>query len=470
MILLSRLIIKFLQFVRILILARLLFPQDFGLFGLAALAMSFAEAFFHLGFPQAFIHKEGDQDKYLNTIWTFNVVRGVFLGLLLYFVVAPLSGSFFDNVQVVVLAKFLALATFITSLENISILLIKKKMQFNKFFSYSVINTVAEIILVIALAFFLRNVWAFAIGVVGRNLIATIMSYVIHSYRPKFSFDWQAARELFKFGKWLGFASIVTFLAKQGDYLIIGKLLDAYSLGLYQVAFALGTLMTTEVSRVLENLLFPLFSRIRGQAEYLKRAFTKLFRMTFSIIIPASFGLYILAEEIVGLFYGQRWLEMVPIINVVILISLLLSFKSIVTPLFLGKGNPKIATLTQIVHIIILFALAKPLADLWGVVGIAWAFFIGLLASQLILFIKLRREVNLGVRGFLAIISLPVLASLFMSFILYIIKQLWLPQSPAVLLLYILAGIIVYGLAIYLLDKVFGKKYYQSLLWIKKNI
>jgi len=466
----SRLIIKLLQFVRIIILARLLFPEDFGLFGLATLAMSFTEVFFHLGFSQAFVHRKDNEENYLNTIWTFNVIRFTFLSLILYFVIAPLSGSFFGSQEMVILAKFLSLSLFITGLENISILLMKKKMEFNRFFNYSVINTFLEIGLVIILAFYLRNVWALAIGLVGRSFISTTMSYMIHEYRPRFSFDWQAARELFKFGKWIGLASIISFLAKQGDYLIVGKLLDPHSLGLYQVAFALGTLVTTEVSKVLESLLFPLFSKIRHDSEYLKRAFTKLFRMIFSIIIPASFGLYILAEEVITFFYGEKWLEMVPIIGIVILVSLLLSFKSIVTPLFLGKGDPKISTITQILHIVILFSLSFPLAEKWGVVGVAWAYLIGLLASQLVLFFKLRKEINLGLRGFSAIISLPLVGSLIMSLGLYLLKDFWMIDSLTILLAYIAIGISLYFVSVYLLDRVFGRKYYESLIWIKKNI
>src|SRR3989344_7700331 len=95
MVFIEKFFIKGAQFIRTVIVARLLFPEDFGLFAIASLTLTLTDVFFQTGFESALIYDKEDPKKYLNSAWTVNIIRGIVLGVLMYFVVAPLVGDFF---------------------------------------------------------------------------------------------------------------------------------------------------------------------------------------------------------------------------------------------------------------------------------------------------------------------------------------------------------------------------------------
>jgi len=225
-----------------------------------------------------------------------------------------------------------------------------------------------------------------------------------------------------------------------------------------------------EISKVLCNILFPFFSKIHNNPQLLKISFTELFRLIFTMVIPALTGIYVLAAEIIKIVYGQKWQGMLPILPVIILIAVLNTFQAVVTPLFSGIGRPKISTLVLIIQSIIMFALITPFVRIFGVVGAAWAVFAGLFISQTVLFLQLRATINLGVRGFLKILSLPFLSSGVMYLLINFTKNILAISNFLLLIGYVVYGFLIYFGALYAFDRLFGRKYYQSWLWFKKNI
>jgi len=466
----SRIIIKSIQFFRAVILARLLFPTDFGLFGMASIVISATEVFSQTGFSSAIIHEKENVKNYLNSVWTVNFIRNIFLGFLVYFGAAPLASIFFHNAVVIPLAKALSLTFFLMSFYNIGVVLLDKEMQYNKITLYNIICVVAEVITVVISALILRNVWALVFGVIANRLMAVIFSYYFHPFRPKFTLDLSGARRLFKYGKWVSLAGIIAFLVGQGDNITIGRLLAPDQLGYYLIAFSFGTLPAIEIARVLGNVLFPLFSKIQQDKERLRRTFIRVARIIFSLTIPASVGLFVLAREAVHFVYSDRWLAVVPILYVIILYSFLKSFELVENSLFLGVGKPKTNSVITIIQIIVMFSVIVPLTKIYGPVGTAWSVFVGSVVAQIYALYVLRHEIILGVKGFVRMVSLPVVASLIMFSILYLSKMILPVSNVILLLLYILAGAGIYFFIVLKLDKVFGGRFIHSLELIKKYL
>ncbi len=466
----ERFLIKILYFVRTVVLARLLFPDDFGLFGMAVLAMNVTEVFFQHGFNSALIQKKENVKQYLDTVWTVTLVRNVFLAGLLFFVGAPLAGQFFNNETVVTFAQALAAVFLISGLENIGVVLLQKEMRFNRHVIYLLSGVAAEVIAVIVAAFVLRSPWALVVGVLANKVAHLLASYAVHSYRPRFHFDWEKAKELFRFGKWIGIGGIVAFLVGQGDYLVVGKILDASSLGFYQLAFALGTLPAVELARSLGGILFPLYSKIQNDRQLLNISFIRISRLVFALIIPASFGLAILAKEAVGFVYGERWLPMVPVLYIILLLALLKALDYMINPLFMGIGKPKVTTIVLAVQSVIMFSLIIALTQKYGMVGTGLAVLASLFVAEFILLLKLRKEINLRFRALVKIAALPLLGSLTMAAALHFAKTVVFPDTLPIFILYIAAGAIIYFATLFVLDQIFGKRFYESLIWIKKNI
>jgi len=466
----EKFIIKGMAFVRTVIIARLLLPGDIGLFGLAALAVSVNGVFFQPGFQQALIQEQGDVRKHMDSAWTANLILNVFLAMLLFFVTAPLSGWFFHNAQVVPLARVLALSMLIIGFNNIGITLIQKELRYNRQFVINIIGYGTQWTLTVVFALLFRNVWALVAGAIVGNLIFVILSYLFSEYRPHFNFDFSSARHLFRFGKWVGIAGILSFFISQGDNLTVGRMLNAQTLAFYLTAYSLGTLPATEIVGVIAGILFPLYANLQDDLARLKRAFVRIARLAFAISIPASFGLASLASESVRFVYGTRWLPMVPILYVILLYGLFKGFELITDPLFRGIGKPHVSTGVMAAQAAVMFVLIVPFIRWWGPVGAGIAVLAGFLVAQAIYIHQLRRTIPIGMKTLVEIAGLPMIAAAVMAGLILFAK-IAVPVNTKLLLgAYIVSGVIVYALVLFVLDAIGGSHMRRTVLWVRQNI
>jgi len=190
------------KLIRTIILARLLAPNDFGLFGIAMLALATLQGFSRTGFDQALIQKKEDTEPYLNSAWTVQIIRGFILAIILL-VGAPLVGIFFEEPRAIMLVRVLGASVFLENLKNIGIVYFQKEMEFHKQFVYQFSGTIADIAVAIPAALILQSVWALVFGLLAGNFVRVIVSYIIHPYRPSFRLDWDKSKELFNFGRWV---------------------------------------------------------------------------------------------------------------------------------------------------------------------------------------------------------------------------------------------------------------------------
>ena len=465
----ERTLMKGSQFVRTIIVARLIFPHDIGLFALASLGLSTVSVFVQLGINSAIIQEKKDVRKYLDNAWTANVIRGIFLAVVMFFS-ANLFGRFFDNDAIVMMIRVLGLLALMEGLENIGIVILQKELALNRQFFYDVFGNLIQIGAVILAALISKNAWAMVIGAVIGRLAYLILSYLCHPYRPRLNFDFGGSWHLFKFGRWIALGGIVSFFATRGDSLAIGKLLSVDQLAFYQMAFALGTLPAVEFVKTLGAIFFPLYAKMQEDKDRMRLAFTRIARMISAIIIPASVGMFVLAPDIVRYVYGSRWLSMVPVLYVAILFGLLKSFEFLVGPVFLGVGKPYVSIITMAFQAVVLFAVISPLTRMYGITGTAIAALLGLFAAQLVYAYRLVREIKINPFSIIGQSMLPLLVSAIMCLVLTSLRSFKSIDSFVVLISYIFAGVIVYVIAILLLDKLVGGKFKESYVWIKINI
>ena len=156
---------RVLGFIRTVILARLLSPADFGLFGIAMLVMGALDRLTQTGIEEAIIQRRNAIDEYINVAWTINIIRSLVIFALLYFL-APYAAHFFRDERVVPVIKTISLILLLNALYNIGIVHLKKSLSFNKLFIYRFSGNLADFLVAISVALFLRNVWALVIGYV----------------------------------------------------------------------------------------------------------------------------------------------------------------------------------------------------------------------------------------------------------------------------------------------------------------
>jgi len=406
---------RILQMGKLVVLGQLLAPGDFGLMGIALLTMAALEQFSRLGFDEALIQrKEDDINEYLNTAWVMKVCRGIVLGVLA-FAAAPYVASAFGEPRATNLIRVLALVPLITGFQNPGIIYFRKDLQFHKQFIYKISGTFAEVSIAVAFAIVFENVWALVFGLLAGNAAIATVSYLIHDYRPSIEFNLEFAKELFSYGKWLTIQGGLIFIVNQGDDAFVGWFLTATALGYYQFAYKFSNAPATEVSHVISSVVFPAYSKIQDDIDQLREGFYRTLNLTMFLSFPMATGIAVIAPSFVLTFLGEKWLPIVPAMQVLAAWGLLRSIGATVGPLFNAVGRPDYNTKFQIFKVIFMAIFILPATEAYGIVGTA-AVVVGhtLITNPVADYLAIN-IVDGSYRRFLANLAYPAVGSLLMG-------------------------------------------------------
>ena len=364
----GKIIGRLLEFVKAIILARLLVPEDFGLFGLVMLAIIMLDTFSQTGFKAALVQHEGNTHEYLDTAWTVQVIRGILIALLL-FLISPAAGWFFKEPRIVQPLRVMCLAPVIQGFINIAIIYFEKELEFQKQFSYEMISSVVSLVIGILLAYELRSVWALIWSNLAGVSMRLIMSYVLLSYRPRFRLVRSQMRELFRFGKWVSGYFIVLSSWQQLDKFLIGKLLGPVALGLYQIAQRISDLPVSNIAAASVNFTFPAYSKIQQEKERLGRAFLDVLEALMSFVLPLTTFIFFASHDIVIGLLGEQWKNTIIPLQILSVAAFLTAFDVMSTALFMSVGKPNIEFWKNLLKLAIMVITIYPLTITWGLSG-----------------------------------------------------------------------------------------------------
>ncbi len=357
---------------RVVILARLLAPEDFGLMGIALVTLGFLETFAETGYQSALVQRTGDIQPYLNSVFTVQVLRGLALGLILL-TGAPWAGSFFKNPEAVPLVQSVALIVVFRGLINPGVVVLQRELNFRKQFIWNITEFGTGLILAIGLGFWLRNAWALVLSSIGATAVQAAMSYVVAPIRPGFGWRWPLIRELSQFGKWMMGLNCIVYLSLNLDNVAVGRILGTAALGFYQVAYRIANLPATEISKVASIVAFPVYAQLQEDRTRTERFFFANLAVVVLAGLPLVFVCVFLGEPLVKLVLGEKWLPAVSILQVLSLYGQLRMLSAVGGPLFQGLGRPAYDTKMNLIRLFVLAALIFPLTTRWGAVGAAWA-------------------------------------------------------------------------------------------------
>lgn len=368
---------RLLGLARMVVLARLLAPNDFGLFGIALLALSVLESLSSTGFNEAIIHRQGRAEEYLGTAWTVHMARGFVLAAAM-FAAAPLVAAFFAEPASEVLLRALSINLVLSGLTNISVVVFQKELDFRKLAYMGACGALVDVVVSIVAAVALRNAWALVYGVLAGNVVRLVLSFVIAPLvRPRF----QLARfkELAGFGGWVWGANLLHFLANQGDDVVVGRMLGAPALGLYRMAFAYAGLPATEITHVVSRVTFPAYAKLSGDLPALRRGHLRAVQATALVSAPLAVGIAVMAPSFVRLILEPAWEPMVVPLQILAAWGLIRSISATTGPLFQGLGRPDIITRLVLLKLLTLLAVIFPLTARFGLAGTSLA--VGLSAA-----------------------------------------------------------------------------------------
>ena len=440
--------------VRLIFLARLLVPEDFGIMGIAMLTITTLEIFSKTGFEAALIQKKNNIKPFLNAAWTILVVRGFIIFLILFFS-APLVAIFFNSPSVGSIIRVLGVYALIKAFTNIGVIYFERELKFKKQFYFQLSGTLVDMIVSIVLSILLRNVWALVFGLLAGQMTLLCVSYIIHPFRPKFSFNLKQIKELFGFGKWILGSSILGFIVRQGDDIVVGKMLSAATLGFYQMAFRLSNLPTTEITHVISRVTFTAYSKIQDNVSRLRNAVSRTLRLVSVISVPMGGGMFILASEMTRVFLGEKWLPMVPAFELLCFIGVLRSITANFGSILNSQGRPDIQTRAGLLNTVILALSIYHLVKHFGMIGAVYSRMLTLL-SQFYVWPYVLRILQMSLKEMLKTFSLPFISTLLMVFSISMAKNVFYRLNLLNLLSLLGVGLLVYFPVLFILDGIFN--------------
>jgi len=393
-----------------LTIARWLGPQEMGVYAVATLALTALEQFSETGLRQALIQRQGDISSYKLPVRTVQAVRGIILGAIV-FVTSPWIAAFFDSPKSQQILRTVAIIPVIRGLEPLFVTLAQKELKFAPIVILQILASIVGLAIGLIAAYIRPDAWALVLSSLS---VAVVMTAGAHLFSDRhdlgLSFNWRSLDDIRSFGFWIFVNSIVSYIFMRGGDWMIGRLLDVKALALYQMAFLICSVTTTEIGGVVSQLSFPVFSHL----QHYRVRFQAAFRQTFgivSIVTLAMAGLVCACSpDFYRLVLGEKWLAALPLVIPLTIWGVCSMFAGIFAGVFQALGRPKLWTQTVFFMVSLLAAGIYPMTHWLGAVGVAILMAIIGVLMQLVRYKILGRLLGLPFTNVLRHVVAPTVA------------------------------------------------------------
>lgn len=414
---LARLATRVIGVISTLVLARFLMPEDFGLIAMATSIVAVIELLRAFGFDTVLIQKQQAGKEHYDTAWTFNVIVGIAAGLIVLLLSVPAT-VFYGESRIVPIMCLLAAGLAIQGFENVGIIDFRKYMRFDKDFTFMLGAKLAGFLVTVPIAVVFQTYWALVLGIMATRIWAVIASFVMHPYRPRFSLA--ASRELFSFSKWLLFNNFLLYLKSRASDFVIGRISGARSLGLFSVSYEIANLPTTEIVMPINRAVYSGYAQMDSDLARLRQGFLNVISVIAAFALPASAGIAATASLVVPLALGDRWLDAIPLIQVLAIYGVLIALQTNTLYIYIALGEPRTATLLNALHVAVLIPALVLGTMKSGSIGAAWACLITAVINAPINAWVLLQKLQLRPRDFLAAAWRPALSAAAMFLVVHL--------------------------------------------------
>jgi len=440
--------------------ARVLSPRDFGLMGTTMLALSVLEHFSQTGFDTALVQRSTDVESYLDVAWTWHLMRGVFITLVLG-AVAPLMARFYDEPTLLPLVLACSISVALAGAGNVGQIFFTRKLDFRTLFFIKAAHSLLRLGIFIPAILVFRNVWALVVGHLGGAVLGLVISYVTHPYRPKLKWDPKKLRELISYGKWLSGLAMIGFIITKGDDVFVSKYLGLAALGAYQLAYDVSNMPATNITHVLGRIGFPTYARLASDPDELQKAFIKIMRITLLISGPVSALIYVAIPDIVAYVIGPKWTSTIPLIRVLVISGFVRSFAALAGPLFQATGRPDFDFKMNLPRFFATVLLIWPFSARWGLEGACFVVLIAISTTLPTWFYGVKLLARLGPLDVLRQNALPIFATVLFALTYHGVRTRLGADVPSALLS-LLGGLLLWLGALYVLGRFTRLRFYDE--------
>lgn len=367
--------------VRISLLARILNPLQFGLFGIASLILALLETLTETGINVVLIQGKKNLEDYVSSAWVLSIIRGFLISAVIL-CAKPLIINFFNEPNSAQILTLIAFVPVIKGFINPSIIRYRKDLEFRKEYQLRVALFLIESAVSVSSSIVLLSAIGIVYGLIAGAIVEVVFSILFINPKPKLAVNWDKSKEIIKWGKWVNLTSITSYLSNEGDDFFVGRLLQTSSLGLYQGIYKIAILPLTEIAQVSTRVTLPVYAKIAGDKNRLKKAFNKIVLVISLLSISLGVLIYVFSFQIVMVLLGEKWLAGVPVLRILAVYGVLKAFINLSKSLLYSVKKQKMVALFSTTEMIILLVSIIPLISYYGLIGAAYA---SLLSASVVL-------------------------------------------------------------------------------------
>lgn len=447
-----------------LVVIRLLTPEDYGLLAMASVFVAFMLMMSEAGLTPALIQKQDLAETSLRNVFAIVIVINLGLMLLLN-LLAPAIANFFGEDRLIPILQVLSLRFLLSIFGTLPSVKLYRDLKFKDLSLMHLAATILGSISTLILAFAGFGVWALVLGNLLTSFINVVTLNVIAPTHLLPNFSLLGMRSLLVYGGNITLARLLWFFFTQIDVIIVGKLLGKEMLGFYSVSMQLASLPVQRISAIVNQVAFPVFSKIQSDLDQFRQFVLKAIRILSLVAFPVLWGISSIANELVLLLFGEKWETAILPLQ---LLALMMPFRMIAN--FLPSATDALGRPDIGMKNVLLASAIMPIAFLigsqWGLLGVALAW---VTIYPIVLSINIHRmlsAMNLGFYNFVYAITPALISALGMYMVVRAINLFagtHLSQS-LMLMAMILVGIIVY----FSLTLLFNRNGYNELIDLVK--
>ena len=378
------------RFARNMILTRLLAPSAFGAMAIVMSSSAIVGALTEVGVKQAVIQNpRGGEEAYLNAGWWMGFGRAL-ITYAIIFAMAPWVAHFYGIADLSALLRVTLLGSLFDGAMSPRSILAQKEMKFGRWMAISNGGGICGVILTVALSFFLRDVWALAIGFGSENAFRCLLSYILYPGLPSLGWENHAIRDLYRFSKQAFGLSFLNLIFSRTDIFVLGKLYSTTALGLYTMGVALVLTPSSFLTTMMGQALFPAIAHVQEDKERVNRILMEATSWLILLGLPVVVVIYLCGHSLLLVIYGARYVAAAGPLAVAATVVLINVLNALITCVFAAVGRPGLHRRAVAASAVVMLIAIYPSCKLLGVVGGQVAALLAIIVSYFLQVIRMR--------------------------------------------------------------------------------
>jgi len=402
-----------------LLLARWLAPEAFGVLAIANSVQIGLQMLSDVGIgPSIIRHESGRDPRFLNTLWTLQIARGLMLSLAAVGVATPLA-SLYGVPELQGLLALIALGGMAGSFSSTSLHTLPREQRLARLNLLEIGIQLVAYGTMLSVAWHTRSMWSLAIGGLVHGVLRSVLSHlVLPGHRHRLAWDAEALRDVLRFGRWIVLSTLITFLAGQSDRLMLGLLAPLSAVGVYAIASGLALLPREVAGRLADAVILPYLSRcVRNDPKGLSEALDRVRSLLLPIGLLISAALATGAPVFFRLLYDERYSDAIELAPVIVLLGWIGATQVPVQRALLALGHSQPLAAANLARWAVGLAASLAAYPSLGLTGFVFGLCLGAAAGAAVLHHAARRQgldvwlKDVAYVAFLAVIVFSTLAS-----------------------------------------------------------